>query len=140
MYYLGKTSKARLATCCPELQEIIKLAIKHPKCPCDFGIICGFRNEKEQTKAYVEEKSNAQWGESDHNFRKGDIPWSLAVDIGPYIDNDYMWDQKSKLHNILADHIFYITSQLGYHIQWGGTYKIGPNKTPDKFHYSIKFK
>jgi len=81
MYNFGAKSEERLNQCHASLKVILRQAIKH----MDFSITCGYRGEEEQTKAYEtidangNRLSNAQYGESAHNF---DI--SYAVDIVPY--------------------------------------------------------
>lgn len=139
-FRFSNTSNRRLDTCCQELRLIMRTAIAHHDCPFDFGVICGFRGEGEQNKAYVNGNSNAKWGESDHNFMKGENPWSLAVDIGPFADGDYVWDQGDLRHEFLATHVLSVAAGLGYHLEWGGTYRLGKTGKPDKFHFSIKFK
>jgi len=139
-YKFGATSRSRLATCCPELQLLMQEAIRDDDCPCDFGIVCGFRGQTEQNRAFYSGKTNARWGESDHNFRKGDTPWSLAVDIAPYANHNFIWDAEDSRYEKLATHILSVARRLGLHIEWGGTYRIGPTKSPDKVHYSIKLR
>jgi len=77
MPVFGKTSKDRLKTCHPQLQEVLLEAIKH----YDFTILCGHRNEEEQNAAYfaTPQKSTLMWPHSKHNT----FP-SLAVDVAPY--------------------------------------------------------
>lgn len=75
MYKFGSSSQARLETCHPKIQEILNEAIKH----IDFSVTCGHRNEADQTKAFVENKSKVQWPNSKHNSKP-----SRAVDIVPY--------------------------------------------------------
>jgi|AntRauTorcE11897_2_1112592.scaffolds.fasta_scaffold00046_43 peptidoglycan L-alanyl-D-glutamate endopeptidase CwlK len=75
MYKFGPTSQRRLDTCHPKLQEILNEAIKH----VDFSVLCGHRNEADQTTAFQSENSKVQWPNSKHNS----MP-SRAVDIAPY--------------------------------------------------------
>lgn len=84
---LGKVSLERLATCRPELQELIHDAAKgvdegdlayagiH-----DMTVLCGHRGEAEQHKAYaVDKTSRTPWPRSKHNRKPSD-----AVDVSPY--------------------------------------------------------
>lgn len=50
----------------------------------DHSIICGHRNEKEQTKAYDSKHSKTQWPNSKHNS----VP-SMALDFLPYPFDGY---------------------------------------------------
>ncbi len=137
---LGKTSKKRLGTCCEGWQEIIVSAAADPECPCDFGVVCGGRGEVDQNKAYAEGKSNAKWGESDHNVMRGDNPWSFGVDVAPYDSGirDYVWEDEL-LYAALASHIMKHATKLGYSVEWGGTYKLkGGGNDPGHFSMLLK--
>ena len=140
---LGKTSRKRLDTCCPPLQEIVKAAAADPECPCDFGVVCGARGRVDQMAAYDAGLSNAEWGESDHNVMKGDDPFSMGVDLAPYDPSirNYVWDNGDQRYEALAGHILTHAAKLGYSIEWGGTYDVNgaaPGGS-DKPHYSLKF-
>lgn len=71
----GKRSKERLATCKPELQELMNELIKI----MDVTILCGHRDEEAQNKAYADGFSKLQFPNSKHNS----IP-SHAVDVAPW--------------------------------------------------------
>lgn len=122
MFSLGKTSTRRLGSCHPTLQKIVQDAIKTS--PIDFGVVCGFRSKEEQDKAFSEGKSNARWGDSDHNFMRGDTPCSLAVDLAPYSAalNNYDWDNKEAF-TVLHEHIKKTAYKFGHDIVWGGNFK-----------------
>lgn len=75
MYSYGKTSKERLATCHPDLQEIFNEAIKNQ----DITIMCGHRNEEDQEKAFKEGNSKLHYPNSKHNSHP-----SVAIDAGFY--------------------------------------------------------
>ena len=68
------TSISRLRTCHEQLQILFHEVLKED----DHTIICGYRNEEDQDKAYPE-FSSVQWPDSKHNL----FP-SHAVDAGPY--------------------------------------------------------
>ena len=137
---LGKTSRKRLDTCADPLQSIIISAAADPECPCDFGVVCGGREEEDQNRAYAEGKSNAWWGESDHNVMKGDKPFSMGIDLAPYEASirNYVWGDEL-LFSALASHIMKHASKLGYSIEWGGIYKLRNGKN-DPGHFSLLFK
>lgn len=71
----SSTSRERLETCHPKLQELLNEAIK----VFDFTVLKGHRSEEEQNDAYVNGNSTLKWPESKHNK----VP-SHAVDIAPY--------------------------------------------------------
>jgi peptidoglycan L-alanyl-D-glutamate endopeptidase CwlK len=69
------TSKQRLETCDPRLQELLNEAIKH----IDFVVLEGHRGEAAQNEAFRKGASKKRWPDGNHNS----LP-SKAVDIGPY--------------------------------------------------------
>ena len=75
MYKFGTKSQARLDTCHPLIQEIMKEAIKL----VDFSIDCGHREEDAQEDAFRRGASKVQFPDSKHNLYP-----SPAIDILPY--------------------------------------------------------
>lgn len=75
MPHFGPRSKLELNTCHPKLQKLFNEVIKYVDCT----IICGYRDEFDQTKAFQAEKSMVRYPNSKHNK----MP-SLAVDVIPY--------------------------------------------------------
>lgn len=69
------TSKQRLETCDPRLQELLNEAIKH----IDFIVLEGHRGEAAQNEAFRKGTSKLPWPKGNHNS----LP-SRAVDIAPY--------------------------------------------------------
>jgi hypothetical protein len=109
MYKYGKTSRARLNTCHPILQEIFNEAIK----VMDISILCGHRDEEAQRDAFKQGNSKVQYPNSKHNSTP-----SMAVDAAPYwkgID----WEDKRPFY-YLAGIILAIAHDKGYNIRWGG--------------------
>lgn len=83
-YRYGRTSKARLATCHPELQRLFNSLIKD----YDVTILCGHRGKEEQNKAFKEGRSTITYPNGKHNSQP-----SLAIDAGLYpID----WNDKGR--------------------------------------------
>ncbi|MBV6514154.1 MAG: hypothetical protein FMNOHCHN_03744 [Ignavibacteriaceae bacterium] len=72
---LGKKSWNKLKTCDERLQKLVEEVSKR----MDITVLCGFRGEEDQNKAFAEKKSKLQFPDSKHNK----LP-SLAVDIAPY--------------------------------------------------------
>ena len=110
MYKYGKKSKERLATCCPELQAIFNEVIKTTDC----SILCGRRDEADQTKAFNEGRSKVKWPDSKHNA----IPPALskAIDVAPYpID----WNDTARFY-YFAGRVIGIAQAMGYKVRFGG--------------------
>ncbi len=74
-YRYGKTSKARLATCHPEIQRLFNSLIND----YDVSIICGHRTEEEQNAAVAKGASKTKYPNSKHNS----LP-SLGIDAALY--------------------------------------------------------
>lgn len=106
----SRKSLDKLHTCDNILQEICQEAIR----VIDFSVICGHRNEQEQTKAYNEGYSKAKWGQSNHNFAP-----SRAIDLLPYPSG---WESRDKFFE-LAGVIKGIAYCKGYKVRWGGEFK-----------------
>lgn len=102
-------SEARLETCDPRLQAILKEAIRH----VDFTILCGFRGPDEQEDAYRTGRSKVRWPNSKHNRRP-----SVAVDLAPFpVD----WTDTARFAR-LAGYIERIAHEQGVKLRWGGDF------------------
>lgn len=75
MPVFSERSKAKLATCHPELQHLFNEVVKHFDCT----ILTGHRDKEAQNGAFNAGKSKLQWPNSKHN----ESP-SMAVDVAPY--------------------------------------------------------
>ncbi|CAM0045280.1 endolysin [Vibrio phage K394] len=75
MFKYGKSSKARLATCHPEIQRLFNSLIND----YDVSVICGHRTEAEQDAAVESGNSKTEYPNSKHNA----IP-SLGIDAALY--------------------------------------------------------
>jgi len=130
-------SKAILATCHPDIQAVMNLAITR----ADFTVLYGERSEEEQLKLYkigrklvkgvwtiigkVVTNLDGKIKKSKHNHSP-----SLAVDIAPYpID----WNDIPRFKK-LAVIVKQCADELGIAITWGGDWK----KFIDYPHYEIK--
>lgn len=144
MFYFGKTSFRRLRTCHPAWGQILTTAIETS--PIDFGVVCGHRRRSDQNQAFADNKSNARWGQSDHNFLKGDKPCSLAVDLAPYSaeHRNYMWPEvvgqeaSNEAFKLMSDHIIAVAAKMGYAVESGANYST--IKGGDRPHHALKFK
>ena len=103
----SQISRERLNTCDPKLQQLFNEVIKH----FDIIVLCGHRNEADQTAAFKDHKSDKQWPESKHNK----LP-SLAVDIAPY---PIVWNNKERFY-YLAGLVEATAHDLSIPIHWGG--------------------
>ena len=117
----GKTSQARLATCHPDLQLLMKALIKH----VDVSILCGHRTEAEQNKAYREGASTKKFPKSKHN----QLP-SLAVDIAPWpID----WKDRGRFYMVVG-YVRRLADELGIKIRCGGDWDGDLNTDDQRLH------
>jgi len=80
----------------------------------DFVVVCGYRDEAEQLKAYDAGNSRLLYPKSKHNTKP-----SLAVDIAPYKNGKIPWDDIHAFHE-LAGRVLETASLLGYPLVWGG--------------------
>jgi hypothetical protein len=119
-YHFGKTSKERLETCHPLLQEILNEAIKY----VDFSVLCGERGEAEQEAAVESGASKLNYPDSKHNSSP-----SLAVDVAPYpID----WDD-IKRFAFLQGILIGIAMQKGIKVRSGVDWDSDGDITDHKF-------
>lgn len=81
MYKFSSTSRARLDTCHPDLQELFEAVLQE----IDITIVCGVRTEEEQESLFNETppKTQLHWPESRHNLFPGQ-EYSHAVDVMRY--------------------------------------------------------
>lgn len=75
---LGTISEYNLSSCSPNLQKLIREAIRRAPRWLDFAVTCGHRNEIDQGIAFRKGASKKRWPDSKHNT----LP-SRAVDIRP---------------------------------------------------------
>jgi len=136
MATFGKDSLDKLDTCHPDIQKVMKEAIKQ----FDFKVIYGTRSVTEQMKLYKIGRKlvGGKWvvvgktvtnldgvnKKSNHNYSP-----SKAIDIAPYpIDwNDI--DGFKKMAQIVKN----TAMSLGVQLQWGGDWKMR-----DYPHFEVK--
>ena len=130
----SKTSKKRLHTCHPDLQEICQRVIG----TYDFTVLEGHRGEERQNRLHEEGKSTLQYPDSKHNGSP-----SQAVDIAPYpID----WDDRLRF-GVLAGHMFQAAHELREEgmitsrLRWGGDWDedrfMSDNTFDDLVHFEL---
>jgi peptidoglycan LD-endopeptidase CwlK len=129
-YKYGKTSKARLETCHPELQRLFNSLIQD----YDISILCGHRGKEEQNKAVSDGKSTVVYPKSKHNSQL-----SLAVDAGLYpID----WNDMGRWYMFVGI-VKERALQLGINIRcgadWDSDLKTSDQSFHDLPHFELKF-
>ncbi|WP_454869683.1 M15 family metallopeptidase [Pseudomonas putida] len=114
----SKASQERLASCHPKLQAIMNKVILFVDCM----IICGYRNQEDQDRAFREGKSKLMYPHGKHNT----MP-SNAVDVAPYpLD----WSDTHAFAR-LAGYIQAVADSMGIPIRWGGDWNRN-GKTKDE--------
>jgi len=103
----GTSSAQRLKGCHPNLQRLFNEVVKHVDC----SILCGERDEAEQTELFRTGRSKVEFPHSKHNASP-----SMAVDAAPYPIN---WNDKDRFY-YFAGVVKGIASQMGIEIRWGG--------------------
>jgi peptidoglycan L-alanyl-D-glutamate endopeptidase CwlK len=98
----------------PDLIIVLNEAIKY----IDFKVICGFRGEAEQNKAFHDGYSKLMWPNSKHNKKP-----ALAVDIMPYFAGapHIRYNDKESCY-LLAGYIKATADKLGIGLRWGGNW------------------
>jgi peptidoglycan L-alanyl-D-glutamate endopeptidase CwlK len=111
-------SQSALSTIHPDLQRVLKEAIKY----VDFTVLEGHRGKAAQNAAVAAGKSKTPWPQSKHNATP-----ALAVDIAPYpVD----WKDTARFH-FLAGFIKGIAAARGISLRWGGDWD-GDNDLRDQ--------
>ncbi len=132
MAVFSRNSKAKIVTLHPDLQEILNAAIKIT----NFSVLDGLRNEKDQTTATNNKRSNVKYPFSKHNRSKRsdglyDYEKSDAFDIAPYpikwpdIQNQTTKEYVKRMGAFyrLAGTIIAIAFVKRIKIKWGGDFK-----------------
>lgn len=114
----GTASKARLATCKPNLVEICYEVIQH----YDFIVLCGVRLKEAQNEAFRSGHSKLRWPDSRHNVLE-EGQRSEAIDIAPYhmISPHIRWNNTREFV-FLAGMMRQAAFHLGIPIRWGGNW------------------
>lgn len=103
----GKSSKSRLATCHPKLQELFNEVVKNYDC----SILQGTRTKEEQDEFFSTGRSKVQYPNSKHNKTP-----SMAVDVAPYpID----WNNTNRFYHF-AGYVNGVADSMGITIRFGG--------------------
>jgi len=127
----GKASKAKLATCHPDIQRLLNEAIKH----VDFSVTCGHRAKEEQDTAFNNGNSTVAWPNSKHNS----FP-SKAADVAPYV-NGIKWDDLegfTLLAGIIKGISVMMEIDVRLGIDWDGDLFVKEHSFLDRPHVEIK--
>ena len=118
MGQFSKLSQERLATCHPQLIRLANIVVL----TFDIVVVCGFRNEEEQTKALKEGKSHLGWPHSKHNKSLPDgMPCSEAFDLAPFNSKEEPIDwADAKRFILLGGYVLGVAEIIGIPIRWGG--------------------
>ena len=112
----GRKSRERLETCHPDLQTLFNAVIEVVDC----SVTCGYRNERDQEKAFDSGNSKVHYPDGKHNSNP-----STAVDVYPWpIDFDdlprFYWFGGWVLAKAeILKNVGEITNK----IRWGGNWK-----------------
>lgn len=134
MPQFSERSKKRLNTCLLPLQALFNAVIKHYDCT----IICGHRDEAEQTLAFSRGYSKVSWPNSKHNKIS-----SLAVDVAPWHkDKPHIrWKDKKK-HYHFVGYVLGVAITLGLDIRcgadWDSDLDLDDQTFNDLVHFEIR--
>lgn len=117
----GKWSKTQLATVHPDLRRLFEEVVKGMDC----HVLCGYRNEADQDRAFNQGFSKVQWPNSKHNTYP-----SLAVDVSTWPLN---WHDIASF-DALGGFVLATAERLGIGVEWGGAWK----SFVDRPHYQLK--
>lgn len=123
MNKFSKKSLDVLDTVKMELRVVIKEALKRSE--IDFAVVEGYRSKARQEKLYRQGRSepgkivtykDGTWTRSKHQDRE-------AVDILPYVNGKYDWNDIKSYKKIIAT-ILEVANELNVKIKSGSTWKI----------------
>jgi peptidoglycan L-alanyl-D-glutamate endopeptidase CwlK len=122
MHKLSKRSEDILATCLPEIQKVMKLAIS--RSAVDFGISHGFRSPEEQNKLFQQGRDGNPGEIVTHkdgyrNKSKHNLMPSHAVDIFCW-PREIMYDEKHLCY--VAGIVMSCAAELGVKLRWGNNW------------------
>ena len=127
----GAGSKAQLASLHPDLQRLMNEAIKY----VDFTIICGFRNQEDQHKAFVDGYSKLDWPNGEHNKNP-----SRAVDVVPFVNGGIDWNDAEAftlLAGIIKGIAFMMNIKIRIGADWDGDMNVKEHSFKDRPHIEM---
>lgn len=102
-------SESRLITCDPRLQTLFREVVKVVDCT----IVCGYRDQVDQDKAFHDGFSRVKWPQGRHNRYP-----SLAVDV---MRCPIDWNDQER-QEAFAAYVLEVAKSLGIEIEWGGNW------------------
>ena len=126
----GSKSRHHLETCHPDLQTLFNAVIEVVDC----SVTCGYRNERDQEKAFDSGNSKVHYPDGKHNSNP-----STAVDVYPWpIDFDdlprFYWFAGWVLAKA---EILRNVGEITHKIKWGGNWR-GLNNGKIDFSYNMR--
>jgi len=127
-------SLAKLETCHPDLQAVMKEAIKY----FDFTITYGVRTVDEQQALYAQGRTKAgakvTWVDGVTKKSKHNYTPSKAVDIAPFPIN---WKDREAFiylagHVMAIAEIMYADGRIAHKIRWGGDFSMNDRTIDEK--------
>lgn len=113
-------SRESLDSADPKLRQLFDEVVKTVDC----SVLCGFRNEEDQGRAFAYGFSKVNWPDSKHN----NYP-SMAVDVVPFpLD----WKDSRRFY-FFAGYVKSVADRLGIHVRWGGDFNRDGNLHNDPF-------
>lgn len=124
----SRNSYGHLKTC----HNSLRILFSHIVVDFDCTIICGYRGQVAQDKAFDEGHSKLKWPEGSHN------EWpSLAVDVAPW---PIRWDDRERFY-FFAGYVLGRAREMGILVKFGGDwdmdFEIRDNRFDDLVHYSL---
>lgn len=116
----SEISLKRLYTCHPKLITLFKVVLGERDCI----ILCGFRNEADQNKAFDEGKSKLRWPKGNHNKQP-----SRAVDV---MEWPLDWTDEAKAVEF-AKVVKQQADCLGIKVIWGGDWDGDGDRSDQRF-------
>ena len=134
MPQFSQSSKAKLLTCHPHLQDLFNEVIKRRDCT----IVSGRRGKAEQDELYRRGMSMKKYPYSKHNTE----PLSSAVDVMPYFDTDphLRWDDTESMYEF-AGYVARVADEFGIVIRrgcdWDNDMEFDDQTFIDVAHYEL---
>lgn len=130
-FAFGQRSRNALDGCDLRWQLIANVALADT--PIDFGIIWGFRWQKQQDELVAIGASKTPWPTSEHNFLLDGIRFSQAIDFIPYHHGNQVDWKDERAFSVIAGVFMSVGIHLGrtFHLRWGGDWD-GDGHTRDQ--------
>ena len=136
-YPFSKHSRARLATCHPDLVRVALAVAERRNC----SVIEGARSDQRQAMLYATGRSHRDGvvNRSAHQVRPGEL--SRAIDLAPYYAGEVPsipWDTDTKEKRArwyhFAGFVLGVAKELGVELTWGGDWDGDGRHDDQSFH------